>query len=207
MVDIFRAEGIDIEVDVFRRTELNARRILHSRIEEGSKGTEPALWSQYFTTLFTDCGVREERIAAVGERVRREHRSDHLWTFSLPHTPEVMRRLTEGGYRLGVISNADGRMEGALEVAGIREHVEFVIDSEVVGVEKPDSRIFEAGCAALDLTPEACVYVGDLYPVDYVGARAAGLQAVLLDPLGLHTEWADTVADLGELPKWLAGRS
>ena len=108
---------------------------------------------------------------------------------------------------MGVISNADGRMEGALEVAGIREHVEFVIDSEVVGVEKPDSRIFEAGCAALDLTPEACVYVGDLYPVDYVGARAAGLQAVLLDPLGLHTEWADTVADLGELPKWLAGRS
>ena len=207
MVDILRAEGIEIEVDVFRRTELNARRILHDRIEEGSKGTEPGLWGQYFMTLFTDCGVHEDRTAAVGERVRHEHQSDHLWTFSLPHTSEVIRQLGEGGYRVGVISNADGRMEGALEAAGVREHMEFVIDSELVGVQKPDPRIFEAGCSSLDLPPEACVYVGDLYPVDYVGARAAGLQAVLLDPLGLHTEWADTVADLGELPKWLAGRS
>ena len=84
--------------------------------------------------------------------------------------------------------------------------MEFVIDSEVVGVEKPDPRIFEAGCAGLDLPPDACVYVGDLYPVDYVGARDAGLDAVLLDPLGMHHERADTVSDLAELPAWLAGR-
>ena len=72
---------------------------------------------------------------------------------------------------MGVISNADGRMEDALEGRGLRGTVEFVIDSEVVGVEKPDSRIFEAG-ARLGPTAEACVYVGDLYPVDYVGAQS-----------------------------------
>jgi HAD superfamily hydrolase (TIGR01549 family) len=206
MVDILGAEGVRMAVDDFQRVELGARRILHERIEEGSQGTEPELWGQYFHTLFIECGVPDERTAAVGERVRYEHRSDHLWTFALPHTSEVIDRLRDGGYRVGVISNADGRMEGALEVAGVRDHVEFVIDSEVVGVAKPDPKIFEAGCSALDLPPDACVYVGDLYPVDYVGARAAGLDAVLLDPLGLHADRADTVADLAELPSWLAGR-
>ena len=206
MVDIFRAEGVEIDVDAFRGIELSTRRILHERIEEGSRGTEPELWGQYFVQLFLDCGVPEDRTAAVGERVRYEHNSDHLWTFALPHTGEVMGRLRDDGYRVAVISNADGRMEGALEAAGVREHVEFVIDSEVVGVEKPDPKIFDAGCEALGLPADACVYVGDLYPVDYVGARGAGLEAVLLDPLGLHGERADTVADLADLPAWLAGR-
>jgi len=206
MVEILRHEGVEIAVEEFQRVELTARRTLHDRIEEGSKGTEPELWGQYFLRLFAACGVPDDGVDAVGQRVREAHHAEHLWTFSLPHTGDVMGRLREDGYRVAVISNADGRMEGALEAAGVREHVEFVIDSEVVGFEKPDPEIFEAGCRALELPPEACVYVGDLYPVDYVGARGAGLGAVLLDPLGLHHERADTVADLADLPHWLAGR-
>lgn len=206
MVEILGSEGFDIAVEDFQRIELTARRILHDRIEEGSKGTEPELWGQYFLRLFSGCGVPDEGLHAMGARVREAHHAEHLWTFSMPHTAEVMSRLREDGYRVAVISNADGRMEGALEAAGVREHVEFVIDSEVVGVEKPDPRIFEAGCRALDLPPGACVYVGDLYPVDYVGARGAGLEAVLLDPLELHGERAETVMDLAELPDWLAVR-
>ena len=206
MVEILRGQGVEIAVEDFQRIELTARRILHDRIEEGSKGTEPELWGQYFVSLFSGCGVPDEGLHTVGDRVREAHQAEHLWTFSLPHTGEVMGRLRDDGYRVAVISNADGRMEGALAAAGVREHVEFVIDSEVVGVEKPDPRIFEAGCRALDLPPEACVYVGDLFPVDYVGALGAGLDAVLLDPLGLHDERANTVSDLAELPAWLAGR-
>lgn len=207
MVEIFRAEGVEVAVEDFRPIELEARRVLHEHIETGSNGTEPELWGRYFVSLFSECGVPPERIDAVGDRVRAVHHADHLWTFSLPHTGDVMERLKADGLRVAVISNADGRMEGALAAAGVREHVEFVIDSEVVGVEKPDPRIFHTGCATLDIPPEACLYVGDLYPVDYVGARAAGLHAVLLDPLGLHAERAETVGDLAELPDWLADRS
>ena len=204
MVDILRAEGVEIEIDAFRRIERNTRRILHDRIDEGSRGTEPELWGEYFLQLFLDCGVPPGQTRSVGEQVSHEHRADHLWTYALPHTGDVIGRLREQGYRVAVISNADGRMEGALDVAGVRKHVEFVLDSEILGVEKPDPRIFEAGCEALGLPVDACLYVGDLYPVDYVGARSAGLDAVLLDPLGLHRERAETVSDLNELPAWLA---
>jgi len=59
-----------------------------------------------------------------------------------------------------------------------------VIDSAVVGVEKPDPRIFRLALAQAGVPPSAAVYVGDLYSVDVVGARRAGLDAVLLDPRG-----------------------
>ena len=90
-------------------------------------------------------------------------------------TSEILETLHTDGYRLAVISNADGRIQSLLERVGLLGHFEFVIDSELVGVEKPDAAIFREGCRRLDLPPGECVYVGDLYPVDYLGAREAGL--------------------------------
>ena len=52
----------------------------------------------------------------------------------------------------------------------------------MVGIAKPDPRIFQLGLDAAGTTPGETVYVGDSYFVDVVGARAAGLGAVLFDP-------------------------
>lgn len=203
MVDILRAEGVGVDVPTFRRVELDARRVLHDSIHEGHRGTEPEIWARYFETLFAACGVPEEAFETVAERVRTEHAEAHLWTWASPDTNDVMRRLKADGYRVAVISNADGRMEGALERAGVRDELQFVIDSDRVGFEKPDPEIFLAGCSGFDLDPSACLYVGDLYPVDYLGARDAGLEALLLDPLALHRDRAATIPALAELPDWL----
>jgi putative hydrolase of the HAD superfamily len=60
------------------------------------------------------------------------------------------------------------------------------VDSGAVGIEKPDPRIFAMALALADVAPDEALYVGDLYPVDVVGARRAGLEPVLLDPLGRY---------------------
>lgn len=206
MVDIFREEGVAMEVDAFRRVEVCARRVLHQRIAEGSNGTEPDVWWEYFHDLFRRSGIPDPAIDAVSHRVREAHAREHLWTYALPETAGVLEGLKGAGYRVGVVSNADGRMETALNRAGVRSHVEFVIDSAVVGVEKPRAEIFHAGCDALGMAPASCVYVGDLFPVDYVGATEAGLAAVLLDPLGLHDARAETVRTLAGLEAWLERR-
>jgi len=206
MVEIYRAEGVETDARTFQEVELQARLVLHDRVEEGNTGTEPELWQEYFVALFTGCGVPPSGLERVSERVREAHAESHLWTHTAPRTAEVMMQLAKAGYRIGVISNADGRMEGALERAGVRPYIEFVIDSATVGVEKPAPEIFRAGCEALDMPPDSCLYVGDLYPVDYLGATAAGLEAVLLDPLGVHSARASTVSDLEALPAWLEAR-
>ena len=77
-----------------------------------------------------------------------------------------------------MVSNSDGRVEQALAAAGLRHYFDVVIDSALVGVEKPDPRIFHAALEALGVAPEEALYVGDLYDIDVLGARAAGLDAV-----------------------------
>jgi putative hydrolase of the HAD superfamily len=205
MLEVFAAEGVAVDEPTFVRAELEARRALHDGIARGAAGTEPELWGRYFATLFTASGVPDDALAAVTERVRDEHHRSHLWTHAAQDTRGVLGSLLAEGYRLAVISNADGRVEDLLVRTGLRDRFEFVIDSALVGMEKPDPAIFREACARLELPPDACIYVGDLYPVDYEGATSAGLRGVLIDPLGLYEGKAPRVASLAELPGFLAG--
>lgn len=205
MVEIFREHGADLDEDTFHGVELEARRVLHEGISEGLSGTEPEVWRGYFLRLFSDAGVPREAWDAVGRRIRDVHREDHLWTGMAEDTPRVLTQLADRGYRLAVVSNADGRVEAVLDECGLGDHFEFVLDSEIVGVEKPDPEIFREALRLLELPAGACLYVGDLYPVDYLGATGAGMQAVLLDPLGLHRGRAPTVPALSALPRFIAG--
>ncbi len=203
MREIVLTGGVQADASTVRRAELEARRRLHDGIGQGAKGTEPELWKDYFSTLLSGSGVANEEIESVGRRVRDAHAEEHLWTWVADGTGETLEALLRSGYRLAVISNADGRVEDVLVRAGLRDYFEFVMDSQLVGMEKPAPAIFLDACRRMGLPPRACLYVGDLYPVDYVGARSAGLQAVLLDPLDLYGDRAERISTLSELPDFL----
>jgi putative hydrolase of the HAD superfamily len=112
--------------------------------------------------------------------VVEEHRKLNLWSRRAERALEALDALRERGYRMAVVSNADGRVRGLLEEAGLTGHLEFVVDSAEVGIEKPDPRIFRTATDRMGLLPSACAYVGDIYEIDIVGARGAGLEAVLI---------------------------
>jgi HAD superfamily hydrolase (TIGR01509 family) len=103
-------------------------------------------------------------------------------------TPALLETLCARGYTLGVVSNADGRVAASLDACGIAPHFKVVIDSHVVGVEKPDPRIFRLALDACGTHPEETIYIGDIYEIDIVGARNAGIRPFLLDPLSLYGE-------------------
>ncbi|HET8650582.1 MAG TPA: HAD-IA family hydrolase, partial [Gemmatimonadales bacterium] len=84
------------------------------------------------------------------------------------------------GFALGVVSNSDGRVAGALAAAGLIDCFDAVIDSALAGVEKPDPRIFLTALEALGVAPAEALYLGDLPDVDIAGARSAGLAAVMI---------------------------
>lgn len=201
----FAEAGIESSEERFLSAEIEARQRLVRRIGTGDTGTERHIWREYFLTLFRLSGVPEDALDTVGERLREEHRRDHLWTHVEPGTREALEALLERGFRLAVISNADGRVEGVLERVGLRDLFEFVLDSERVGYEKPDPRIFRLATGRLELDPAACLYVGDLYPVDVLGARNAGLEAVLVDPTGSREHPVDRITSVLELPAYLEG--
>lgn len=156
--------------------------------------------SRYLETLFRLAGVPDAKMDIVRDTLLMLHRERHLWAGVQSGTTEALERLRSAGYRLAVVSNSDGRAEEGLSAAGLLELFEFVIDSQLVGFEKPDPRIFQAALTRLGVAPADALYVGDIYEVDVVGARRAGMDVILLDPLGNHAgRDVQIAASIGEV--------
>ena len=155
-----------------------------ARAMEAPRGTDRERAGAYFDALFSEAGVRGDRLGEVRERLAAMHAEHHLWCGVADGTLDALTRLRRAGLRLGVVSNSDGRVEEALVAAKIRECFDVVIDSAIVRVEKPDPAIFRTALDALGVPPAEALYVGDLYEIDVVGAHAAGMPAVLLVPPG-----------------------
>ncbi len=108
-----------------------------------------------------------------------------LWTRPTEGAGSTLRALRKRGHRLGVVSNSDGSIAAYMRKLGFAEHLDVIVDSHLVGVEKPDPEIFEIALRALGAAPDQALYVGDLPAVDILGAERAGLRPVLVDPLDL----------------------
>ena len=118
----------------------------------------------------------------------RDRAERSLWRVLHPDTPDVIAELRRRGFTLGVVSNADGRVPAALEASNLAPHFATIVDSHLVGVEKPDRRIFAIALDACKAQPAETLYIGDIYEIDIRGARSAGIEPILLDPLTLYGE-------------------
>ena len=81
---------------------------------------------------------------------------------------------------------------------GLARFFDTIVDSTEVGIEKPDVRIFEHALREMKVAAAEAVYVGDVFKVDVLGARAAGLRPILFDPHGFH---ADKTCDSDRGPR------
>ena len=125
------------------------------------------------------------------------------WDQILPGTRDALERLRKE-YAIAVISNADGKIDAVLQRCGIVDCFQSITDSGKVGHEKPHPAIFEAALREMKADAAESLYVGDVYSVDYVGARKAGMQAVLFDVAGAYREREfPRVESLAGLESWL----
>ena len=88
--------------------------------------------------------------------------------------------LSRRGLKLGIVSNWDERLRPLLTSLKLDRYFHTIVVSCEIGSAKPDEAIFAAAVAALDVPPAAILHVGDSFEMDVAGARAAGLQAILL---------------------------
>ena len=121
--------------------------------------------------------------------------SPYLWRYPLATAVSALFHLQRRGVPLGVVSNASGQIEGVLAAQGVCQvgagagvPVQVVVDSEVVGVMKPDPAIFASALEVLGLPPDRVGYVGDSVRNDVRGAEAAGLVPLHLDPHDDHPD-------------------
>jgi putative hydrolase of the HAD superfamily len=202
---VCRAAGVAFEAAGFRRAESDAVGAVRAFVLEKPESRDAERIPLFFDSLLSGLGVsdadaRRSGIGAVAE----EHRRLNLWSRRADGALEALETLRSRGYRMAVISNADGRVRGLLEEAGLTGHLEFVVDSAEAGIEKPDPRIFRTATDRLGLEPSACAYVGDIYEIDIVGARGAGLEPILIGD-GPAPPDTRRVADFDELVQLLGG--
>ena len=163
----------------------------------------------YFGTVLARLKVPPARRGPIIAALEAHNRERCLWRVAEPDTPAVLAALRARGFLLGVISNADGRVEEDLERYGLGAFLATVVDSHVVGIEKPDAAIFRHAVERLGARPEDAVHVGDVFGIDVVGARRAGLTPVLLDRLGRYPGRVDCprIRRLGGLLRLLPERA
>ena len=80
-----------------------------------------------------------------------------------------------GTYQLAVISNNFGNTSGWCDEYELSPLLDVIIDSTVLGIAKPDARIFEAALSELAVPASQAIYVGDSYSADMVGGKNAGM--------------------------------
>jgi putative hydrolase of the HAD superfamily len=164
-----------------------------------SGGVDHGFWWMFHTHLLHDLAAdyashvhlleaADAREALLRELVRNTQKSTN-WDQILPGTRDALERIGRN-FRIAVISNADGTIKQALSHCGIAECFESITDSGIVGLEKPRREIFEIALASMQARAEESLYVGDVYSVDYLGARNAGMQAVLMDVAGAYRDRA-----------------
>jgi putative hydrolase of the HAD superfamily len=146
---------------------------------------------EYATTLDVPASMRDE----VLQHLHVEFSTAAIWRRIIPDSVEALRGLEQTGVRLGVVSNADGsvaarlREQEVLQVGpGLGVHVDCIIDSGEVGINKPDPRIFHLALEAMGIAADQAWYVGDMPAIDVVGARAAGMRVFVMDPYGVHAD-------------------
>lgn len=159
------------------------------------QGSNERDWSSYNDAYVASLGISDDTKHHAAE-VLDHTRSAHLWRWPIPETLAALASLDSSGVPMGVVSNASGQIAEVLSRAGICQAgagpgvaMRVVIDSHVVGVAKPDPRIFDFALPFFaEFERDRILYVGDSVTMDIASARAAGLHPVLIDPYDDHPD-------------------
>lgn len=134
-------------------------------------------WHAFMATLLTGAGVAH--VAPLVDWLYEQQARHNLWRRPIAPMVELARELRARGARTAVLSNSEGHLAELLAEIGLAPLFELVVDSQVVGVAKPDPRIFALTLEGLGVTsPDLVVHIGDSWTADVEGALGAGWRAI-----------------------------
>lgn len=197
--------GVEVTAAALAAAEQKATRDIDTASIIDSTDDRARGWL-YFNLALAHAGVTQDaRTDAALADLREYHRTENLWEHVEPDVAPALAALKARGLTLVVVSNANGRLRHLFDRIDLTRWFDHVLDSHEWGVEKPDRKLFELALAQSGSDPMRTIHVGDLYHVDVVGARNAGLRdGVLFDVGGLYED-ADCprVSSLAELVEWI----
>lgn len=160
---------------------------------------------------FTFKRTLEEKIRIelefLGKEEYQQSIVDDLYARTMAETAksrEVLLELKQR-YRMVLVSNFYGNIATVLKEFGLDGIFEHIIESAVVGVRKPDPKIFALGVDALGVEPNETVVVGDSMDKDIIPATKVGCHTVWFEGEGWTNDSVDddqadfTITELTQL--------
>ncbi|HVL66325.1 MAG TPA: HAD family hydrolase [Vicinamibacterales bacterium] len=186
--DTLAAQGVRVAPSALAGAEPYAKRELDRRQIVQATRDEKRGWL-YFEMILERAGVPLSAVTAAAlAELHAYHQASNLWEYMPGDVMPSLRELKALGLQLVIVSNANGTVAQLASRLGLTECVGCVLDSFVEKVEKPDPRFFRVALERSGASADTTIHVGDLYEVDVVGARAAGIRPVLLDAADLYPE-------------------
>jgi putative hydrolase of the HAD superfamily len=174
--------GLHPSAEQLRSLERRTKKEFDEMVTTGR--VDHGFWWTFYGHLLELLHAPDEQMQTALTKATQNSRN---WDQIRPGTREILDQIG-AKYRIGVISNADGKIANVLSVCGICDCFLSITDSGIVGHEKPHPAIFAAAVNAMNTRPDQALYVGDVYSVDYVGATRSGMQAMLMDVSGAYRE-------------------
>jgi len=208
MAETLNRMSVSGDAAILRRAEVEGRRRYDASQRAGRHDASPLGGPgdvrAYLGGMLHHAHVPGEKIDELVHAFLAHEKANGLWARPMEGARDAIDAIGELGLRRAVVSNSDGRAEWHLRHSGVLDGIEFVVDSHLVGFEKPDPAIFRIALDRLGIPAERALYVGDIRSVDERGSRAAGMHFVLIDPCGdyagSHTPGIRGIADL---PSWI----
>jgi putative hydrolase of the HAD superfamily len=178
----FEEFGIKVEMEALRHA---LRTAYHHGGWGMDGGFEPSAETSFQRTVAIDATA----IAALGlEQVPEAfyRRLSELFMLTshwhiFPDAYPTLKALKDRLLIVGAVSNWVWNLPELLHALDLVRHFDFIAASARIGFEKPDRRIFEWALEQADVPPESVIHVGDHLDADIEGARATGIEAVLID--------------------------
>ena len=199
----FESDKAGIDAGYALADALMAEQTAQAPLSALSATSQADFFAQYEQLILRGAGhdVDLETAAEIWRAVRKQEYGFALYDDVAP----ALDALRSGGYIIGVVTNMSRPGVEVAESMGFSDRVDFTLSSMDVGASKPDPKMFMAALSRAGVRANEAAHVGDQLETDIEGARAAGINPVLIDRHEALPGYSDCprIKSLLELPRVL----
>lgn len=182
-LEVLEQHGLHSTIESVRQAYAKADKHFDKEFARLGGDGESAFWAKYDAHILKSLELKTDTEAFAKDVGRAfDEVMPHIsnWV-PYPETIPVLDLLKRRELKLGVISNATSLLTKVFDNLGMSRYFDVVIISDEVGVRKPSPEIFKIALKRMNVPASRSLYVGDMLEVDVVGAKKAGMNAVLVD--------------------------
>ncbi len=192
----FREFGVELPPEKVMRGILVADQYFFeenakSPVAERSPEAQVKLYIHYPKAILTEAGAKAPRDLPlkIMKRVREQFKGV---TFALfDDVLSTLKTLKQQNFILGLLTNLDSDMVSICRGLGLEPYLSFVVTAKEAGADKPKPPIFLTALDKAGVNASEAVHVGDQYKLDVIGARAVGINPILIDRYDIYPEVSD----------------